>query len=78
MLKYPNELIIVADCMEIRLGLRYTTSLINRHRKTQGFDAVYKSTVNLYFRRIQTKRTRIHKIQKVTNNEGKWKEARIL
>ena len=37
------------------LGLRYATSLINFHRKTQGFDVVYKSTVNLAFNILKPK-----------------------
>ena len=62
--------------MENRLGLRYTTQLINFHRYRNGFDAVCKSTVNLAFLRLQPKITRIQKIQQGTKNEGKWKEAR--
>ena len=38
-LKYSNELNILYNCTEERLGIPYTTSLINFHRKTQGFDA---------------------------------------
>ena len=40
------------------------------------FDAVFRSTVNLAFLRLQPKITRIQKIQQGTNNEGKCKEAR--
>ena len=71
-----DELNLLADSMENRLGRRYTTKLINCHRYRNGFDAVCKSTVNLAFLRLQPKITRIQKIQQVTNNEGKWKEAR--
>ena len=62
--------------MENRLGLRYTTLLINFHRHQNGFDAVCKSTVNLAFLILQPKITKIQKIQQGTNNEGKWKEVR--
>ena len=71
-----DELNILADSMEKRLGLRYTTQLINCHCYQNGFDAVRKSTVNLECLRLQPKITRIQKIQQVTKNEGKWKEAR--
>ena len=64
--------------MENRIGLRYTTQLINCHRYRNDFDAVCKSTVNLAFLRLQPKITRIQKIQQGTKNEGKWKEARQL
>ena len=62
--------------MENRLGLRYTTHLINCHRHHKGFDAVCMSAVNIAFLRLQPKITRIQKIQQGTKNEGKWKEAR--
>ena len=70
------ELNILADSMENKLGLRYTTHLINFHRHHRGFNAVCNSTVNLAFLRLQPKRTRIQKIQQGTKNEGKQKEAR--
>ena len=53
LIKDSNELNIIADYMENRLGLRYKTSLINWHQKIQVFDAVCNSTVNLDFQRIQ-------------------------
>ena len=71
-----DKLNIFADLMENRLGLRYTTKLINCHRHQNGFDAVCRSTINLSFLRLQPKITRIQKIQQGTKNEGKWKEAR--
>ena len=71
-----DELNILADLMEKRLGLRYTTQLINCYRQRNGFDAVSKSTVNLAFLRLQPKITRIQKIQQGTKNEVKWKESR--
>ena len=37
-----DKLNILADAMENRLGLRYTTHLINCHRHHNGFDAVCK------------------------------------
>ena len=65
---------MLADSMENRLGLRYTTQIINFHRYRNGFDAVFKSTVNLAFLILQPKITRIQKIQQGMKNEGKWKE----
>ena len=62
--------------MENRLGVTYTTKLINCHRHQKGFDAVCRSTVNLAFLILQSKITRIQKIQQGTKNEGNWKEAR--
>ena len=67
---------MLANSMENRLGLRYTTLLINCHRDTHGGNAVSRSTFNLAFRRLQPKITRIQKIQQGTKNEGQWKEAR--
>ena len=62
--------------MENRLGLRYTTHLTNCRRHHNGFDALCKSTVNLESLILQSKITRIQKIQQGTKNEGKCKEAR--
>ena len=62
--------------MKDKLGLIYTTHLINCHRHHKGFNAVCKSTVNLDFLKLQPIRRRIHRIQQVTKNEGKWKEER--
>ena len=64
--------------MQNRLGLHYTTLIINCRRKTHGDNAVSMSTVNLAFRRLQPKITKNQKIQQGTNNEGNWKEARYL
>ena len=71
-----DELNILADLTENRLGLSYTTNLINFHRHHNGFDAVCRSTVNLAFLRLAPKITRIQKIQQATKNEGKLKEER--
>ena len=71
-----DELNILADSMENRLGLRYTTQLINCRRYRNGVDAVCRSTVNIAFLRLQPKITRINKIQQVNKNGGKWKESR--
>ena len=76
LLSNSDELNILANSMENRLGLTYTTKLINCHRYRNGFDAVHRSTVNLAFLRLQPKITRIQKTQQGTKNEGKWKEAR--
>ena len=78
LLSNSDELNILADAMESKLGLRYTTDLINYHCHHKGFNTVCKSTVNLAFLRLQHKRTIIHKIQQGNKNEGKWKEARHL
>ena len=63
-----DELNILADSMENRLGLSYTTKLINFHLHQNGFDAVCRSTVNLAFLRLQPKITRIQKIQQGAKN----------
>ena len=76
LLSYYDELNILADSIENRLGLRYTTLLINCHRHQNDFDAVFKSTVNLAILRLQPKIKTIQKIQQGTKNEGNWKEAR--
>ena len=76
LLSNPDELNILADSMENKLRLRYTTHLINCHRNHKCFNAVCESTVNIAFLRLQPKITRIQKIQQGTKNEGKWKEAR--
>ena len=70
-----DELNIFEDSMENRLGLRYTTHIINFHCHQNGFYAVRKSTINLAFFRRQPKITRIQKIQQGAKNGGKWKEA---
>ena len=69
------EINIIANSMKRRLGLRYTTLLINCHRQTNGDNAVCRSTVNLAYMRLLTKITRVQKIQQGKKNEGKWKEA---
>ena len=60
------------------LGLLYTTTLIDFHYQIQGENAVSRSTVNLAFRRLLPKITKIQKIQQGTKNDSKWKEARYL
>ena len=76
LLSNPDGLNILADAMEKKLGLGYTTHIINCHFHHKGFNALWKSTVNLAFLILQRKREIIQKIQQVTKNEGKWKEAR--
>ena len=71
-----DELNIVANLMENRLGITYTTKLLNCHCHQNGVDAVCRSTVNLSFLRLAPKITRIQKIQQGKKNEGKRKEAR--
>ena len=63
-----DEINIHADLMENRLGLRYTTQLINCHRYRNDFDAACKSTVHLAFLGIQPKIKIIQKIQQGTKN----------
>ena len=67
---------MLANPMQNRLGLCYTTLLINCYRHTHDDNAVSMSTVNLAFRRLQPKITKIQKIQQGMKNEGKRKEAR--
>ena len=71
-----DEINLLATSMGNRLGIMYTTKLLNCHRHQNGVNEVSKSTVNLAFSRLASKITRIQKIQQGTKNEGKWKEAR--
>ena len=70
------EINLLANSMENCLGLHYTTILINCHHHTHGDNAVSRPTVNLSFRRLHPKITKIEKIKQGTKNEGKWKDAR--
>ena len=76
LLSYSYEIKLLADSMQNRLGLCYTTLLINCHSQTHGDNAVSRYTVNLAFRRLQPRITKIQKIQQGTKNKGKRKEAR--
>ena len=69
---------MLLDSMQNRLGICYTTLLINCYCPTHGENSVSMSTVDLVLRRIQPKISKNQKIQQGTNNEGKWKEARYL
>ena len=69
LLSSSYEINLLANSMQNRLGIRYTTLLINFHRHTHGDNAVSKSTVNLSFRTLQTKITKTQKIQQGTKNE---------
>ena len=71
-----DEINLLANSIENRLGITYTTKLLNCHRHQNGVDAVCRSTVNLAFLRLAPKITRIQKIQQGTKNEGKRKEAK--
>ena len=71
-----DELNLLANSMKNRLGITYTTKLLNCHRHQNGVDAVCRYTVNLAFLRLAPKITRIQKIQQGMKNDGKWKEAR--
>ena len=76
LLSSSYEIYMPANLMQNRLGLRYTTLLINCHRQTHGNNSVSRYTVNLALRRLQPKIINIQKIKQGTKNEGKWKEAR--
>ena len=54
-----HEINPIANSMERRLGLRYTTLLINCRRHTKGDNAVCRSTVNLVYKRPQPRITKI-------------------
>ena len=69
------EINMPASSMQNRLGLRYKNILINCHYHTHDENLVSRSTVDLAFRRLQHKITKIQKIQQGTKNEGKWKEV---
>ena len=71
LLSNPDELNILAYAMEKKLGLHYTTHLINFHRHHKGYNAVYNPFVYLAFLRLQPKTTRIQKILQGAKNEGK-------
>ena len=71
LLSSSSEINLLANSMQKRLGLRYMTLLINCHHHTHGANALIRSTVNLTFRRLQPKITKIQKIQQGTKNEGK-------
>ena len=59
LLSSSHEINLIANSMERRIGLRYTTLLINFHRQTKGDNAVCRSTVNLAYKRLQPRITKI-------------------
>ena len=63
-----DELNLLANLMENRLGITYTTKIIHFHHHQNGSDAVYKSTVNKAFKRNQP---RIKPPRKSQNLQGK-------
>ena len=65
-----NELKILADSTENRLGLTYTTKLINFYCHNNVFDAVFRSTVNLAFLRLAPKITRIQGVEKLKSSSS--------
>ena len=71
-----SEINLFENSMQNRLGLRYTTLLINYHCQTQGENAVISSNFNSAFRRILPKTIKNQKIQQGPNNGGKRKVAR--
>ena len=76
LLSSSSEINLIENSMHNRIVLCYTIILINCHRQTHGYNAVSKFTVNLAFRRLQTKITKIQKIQQGIRNKGNWKESR--
>ena len=78
LVKSSSEINMLANLIQNCLGLSYTTLLIKCHRQTKGKNEVSRSTVNLAFRRLLSKITKIKKIQQGTKNEVKWKEASYL
>ena len=73
LLSNTDELNILADVMENKLGICYTTHIINCHHQHKVFNAVCKFTLNLDFLRLQPKIIGIQKIQQGTKNDGKPK-----
>ena len=67
------EIYLLTNSMQNRLGLRYTTLIMNFHSQKHGNNAVSRSTVNLVFTRLQPKITKIQKMKQGTKNEGQWK-----
>ena len=63
LLSSSYEINLLANSMQNRLGLRYTNLPINCNRQTHGDNSASRSTVNLAFRRLQPKITKIQKIQ---------------
>ena len=47
LLSSSYEINLLVDSMKNRLGIHYTTLLINFHRQTHGDNAASRSTVNL-------------------------------
>ena len=77
LLSSSHEINLIAETLKNRLGLCYTTLLINCHRQTHGENVVGRSTVNLSFKRLQSKIKKIQRIQQGMKHEGKWKEERF-
>ena len=71
LLSFSYDINLLVNSMQNRIGLRYTTLLINCHCQTHGDNALSRSTANLAFRILQPKITKIQKIQQGTSNEGK-------
>ena len=57
-----DEINLLENSMENRLGITYTTKILNCYRHQNGVDVVCRSTVNLAFLRLAPKITRIQKI----------------
>ena len=70
------EINLLANSMQNRICLRYTTLLINCNRQAYGYNAVSRSTVNLAVKRLQPKITKKPKKKQGTKKGGKRKYAR--
>ena len=73
LLSYSYEINMLLNSMKNCLGLCYKTPLINCPRHTHGDYSGSSSTINLVFRRLQHKITKIQRINQGIKNEGNWK-----
>ena len=67
------EINILMNSIQNRLGLFYTTLLINCHSQTYGKNSVSRSTVNLAFRILQKKfrkYNRVQRMREIGNSKG--------
>ena len=76
LVKSSSEINMLKNSKNNSLGLFYTTLLINYHHQTQGDNTGSRSTVNLSFRKLLPKITKIKRIQQGKNNEVRWKDSR--
>ena len=62
LVKSSSEINLLANSTQNRIGVIYTTLLINFSHQTLGENAVSRPTFNLAFRILQPKITKIQKI----------------